>query len=363
MSKTTPQALIDLRALQANYALLRQKAPGAETAAVVKANGYGLGIAAIGTALYQAGCRTFFTAHFNEALTLRAALADGQIAVLHGLHPTEFAEAAARNITPVIPSLLALAEWSDFCRTQDRPLPTIIHLDTGMSRLGLGDDELERLLAAPDLLAPLRLDYWLSHFCSSEEPENPLNAAQAKRFSAALKRLPKAKASLSNSSGIFLGRDYHFDLSRPGAALYGINPTPAMPNPMQPVVTLQAPILQVRTVKAGDTVGYNQTFRFDHHGKVATIAMGYADGYLRSLHNIGMVRIGEYDVPIIARISMDLITLDVTDIPDRVAHPGALAILIGPHRNVDQIAMEAGTNAYEILTRLGARVQRVYLNE
>lgn len=354
-------ARINLQALQYNYQLLRTKAAKAETTAVVKANGYGLGIAAVGKALYDAGCRTFFTAHFSEALTLRPVVKDSAIAVLHGLHPAEFAEAARHTITPVLQSLSMVERWAEFGFTRNQPLPAMIQLDTGMNRLGLSDDEQQHLIAKPEILTGLQLTHWLSHFCSSEERDNPFNAEQKRRFDALLRQLPPAKASLSNSSGIFLGKDYHYDLVRPGVALYGANPTLELPNQMHPVLELYAPILQVRDVKAGDTVGYNQTYRFDRPGKVATIALGYADGYPRTLSNRGEARIGSFSAPIRGRISMDLITLEVTDIPESVAHPGALACLIGPHRPIDQIASEAGTIAYEILTGLGTRVQRIYL--
>lgn len=363
MFQTASQALIDLNALKANYAILRGRAKNSEVAGVVKANGYGLGSTKIGQSLFEAGCRTFFTAHFSEALRLRAELTDCHIAVLHGLHKMEFAEAVAHKIIPVVQSYAALLEWTDFCRARGEKLPTIIQLDTGMNRLGLGVNEQDLLVARPELLEPVELKYWLSHFCSAEEATNPFNVEQAKRFAGLLAKLPPAKASLCNSSGIFLDQKLHYDLVRPGVALYGANPTPDAPNPMQPVLTLQSPILQVRTVRRGDTVGYNQTYRFEKEGKVATIALGYADGYSRALNNKGIARINDFDAPIIGRISMDLITLDVTDIPDTVAHTGAMAVMIGSHRTIDQVASEAQTIAYEILTSLGTRLERIYINE
>jgi alanine racemase len=357
---SAPLIRINLAALRDNFNFLQSRTRTAQTAAVVKANGYGLGIVPVGQTLYAAGCRTFFTAHFSEALALRAAVKDCVIAVLHGLHPTEFAEAAAHDITPVLQSLEMIERWADFGFTRNQPLPAMIQLDTGMNRLGLGADEQQRLIAKPEILTGMHVTHWLSHFCSSEERDNAFNTEQKHRFDVLRKQLPPARASLYNSSGIFLDPDYHYDLVRPGVALYGANPTPGQPNPMQPVVELQTPILQVRHVQAGDTVGYNQTYRFDRPGKIATIPLGYADGYPRTLSNRGEARIGTFSAPIRGRVSMDLLTLDVTDIPDSVAHPGALACLIGPHRPIDQIASEAGTIAYEILTGLGTRVQRIY---
>jgi alanine racemase len=355
-----PHALIDLQALAENYRVLCARARPAVVGAAVKANAYGLGLVPVARTLFAGGCRTFFVAYLGEALALRAALPHATIAVLHGLEPGEFAEARARRIIPVINRLETLGAWRSRARQSGAALPAFVHLDTGMNRLGLSPEEQDRLAADPGLLDGLAIRGWISHLACSDEAHHPKTPEQLSAFRAILKRLPPAPASLATSSGIFRGPEYLLDLVRPGAALYGINPTPDRPNPMRAVVTLCAPILQVRPVDTAMTVGYGATHVLPGRGRVATVALGYADGYPRSLGGRGQAVIGDHRVPVIGRISMDLVTLDVTAVPDEVAHPGAMVEFIGPHAPVDEVATAAGTIGYEILTALGPRVARVY---
>ena len=229
-----------------------------------------------------------------------------------------------------------------------------------MSRLGLPPYELEQLAKKPERLDGINIAYLMSHLACATELENPLNASHLDSFKNYLKKLPAAQASFCGSSAIFLGPEYHFDLARPGAALYGINPLPGRPNPMRQVIRLQGKILQVRDVDTPQTVGYGATHRITRNGKIATAAVGYADGFFRSLGNRGFGYMGEIQVPIVGRVSMDLITLDVTDVPEHLLHPGSLIDLIGPHCDVDIVAENADTIGYEVLTALGSRYQRVY---
>ena len=200
----------------------------------------------------------------------------------------------------------------------------------------------------------------MSHLACADTPEHPLNARQRDSFRAALAILPKAPVSFANSSGIYLGADYWGDLARPGAALYGVAPVPGQPNPMRGVVRLDGKILQVRQIDSGSTVGYGASHRAVGRERIATVAVGYADGFMRSLGNRGSGYIGAQRVPIVGRVSMDLITFDVSDVPELLARPGATIELIGPDHPIDAIAAEAGTIGYEILTALGARFARVY---
>ena len=357
---TTPYALIDLAAIAANYRLLTQKAGAARVGAAVKANGYGLGMTPVAQTLHEAGCALFFTAHFEEAAELRAKNRTAEIVVLHGLDKKSFKEARANNITPMLNHLDALQEWAAFAREKEATLPAMIHLDTGMNRLGLSPVEQAQLAENHALLNGIEVKAWASHFARADEFHNPMTTQQRDRFRAILSSLPRAPACLCNSSGIFWGPDFVQDIVRPGLALYGGNPTPHQKNPMQNVLRLCAPILQIRTVEEGMSVGYGATHLVTRKGKVATLALGYADGYHRAFSNKGTVRIGAFDAPLVGRISMDLITIDVTDVPENVAHVGAEVTLIGPHRTIDQAAQEAGTISYEILTSLGSRVERRY---
>jgi alanine racemase len=352
---------IDLDALAENYRRLCAELNGVPCAAVVKADGYGLGMTRVAPALFRAGARRFFVAQLGEAMTLREALPEAaEIYVFNGLAAGPVAEFQAQRVIPVLNSLGEVADWQAAAGQAERALPAALHVDTGMSRLGLPTNELDALAAEPERLDGIEVRYVMSHLACADTPEHPLNAAQLAEFRAARAGLPAAPASLANSSGIFLGAGYHFDLGRPGAALYGINPTPSRPNPMRQVVRLQGKILQVREIDAPRTVGYGAAHRAAEPTRVATVAVGYADGYLRSNSNRGSAWLGNQRVPVVGRISMDMITLDVTGAAPASAQPGAFVDLIGPELTADDVAETAGTVGYEILTALGQRYHRVY---
>jgi alanine racemase len=352
---------IDLGALAENYRRLCAELGSVPCAAVVKADGYGLGLTRVAPALFQAGARRFFVAQLGEAVALRGAVPEAaEILVLNGLAAGPAAEFRARRIVPVLNSLGEVDTWRAEARAAGNPLPAALHIDTGMSRLGLPRGELDTLAAEPGRLDGISLTHVMSHLACADTPRHPLNATQLAEFRAARARLPAAPASFANSSGIFLGADYHFDLARPGVALYGINPIPGRPNPMRQVVRLQGKILQLREIDAHRTVGYGASHRAAEPTRVATVAVGYADGYLRSLSNRGSAWLGNQRVPVVGRVSMDLITLDVTGVSPNSARPGALVDLIGPELTADHVAEAAGTIGYEILTSLGQRYHRVY---
>jgi len=343
---------IDCAAIAANWRLLRDRAAPGACGAAIKADAYGLGAGPVGRALRDAGCRHFFVAHLEEGLALRAALGPGpMIAVLNGFPPGADGAAA---LTPVLNGLPDLRAWAG------RAADAILHVDTGMARLGLDAAEVAALAADPAPLAGLGLRYVMTHLACADTPAHPMNAAQLARFRAIRAALPAAPASLANSSGLFLGAAFASDLARPGCALYGLNPTPGLPNPMRPVVRLTAPILQLREIPAGASVGYGATWVAARPSRIATVAAGYADGYLRSLSGRSFGSLAGRPVPLVGRVSMDLITFDVTDAPPPA--PGAAIELIGPDNTPDDIAARAGTIGYEILTSLGTRYARVHSN-
>ncbi|MFQ5959017.1 MAG: alanine racemase [Alphaproteobacteria bacterium] len=351
---------IDLGAVARNYQGLRERLGGARCAAVVKADAYGLGMAQVAPVLAKAGAETFFVATLDEALALRRDLADAEIAVLDGALPGTEAEFAANRVTPVLNDLGQIERWAALARERDG-LDAIVHIDTGMNRLGLPAYEARRLAAEPARLDGLNLRLVMSHLACAEERDNPMNAEQRAAFAAQRARLPAAPVSLANSSGIFLGPDYHFDLARPGVALYGVNPTPGRPNPMAEVVRLQAKIIQVRDVDTPQTVGYGAAHRVTAPGRIATVPVGYADGYLRALSNRAFAAVGDVRVAVVGRVSMDLVTLDVSSLPADQARPGATVDLVGGACPVDEVAGWAGTIGYEILTSLGRRYARRYV--
>lgn len=349
---------IDLAALRHNYSAIARHIAPTRAAAVVKADAYGLGASRVAPAFYDAGCRDFFVAHLGEAIALKPFLQpDATLYVLNGLQPgTE--EACARDgILPVLNSLEQIENWGALAARQGRKLPALLQLDTGMSRLGLSASEFERLLENFALLDNIDIKFVISHLASGDEPENAANARQLANMTALLVRLPKLPVAFANSGGSFLDKSYHFDLARPGVALYGVGPE----NEVVPVLTLSARVIQVRDIDKGAAVGYGGTYVAEGPMRVATIAVGYADGWFRSLSNKGSAFFGDTRLPIIGRVSMDSITLDVSALPEGTLKLGSLVELIGPHQRLEDVARDCDTIPYEILTALGNRYARVYV--
>lgn len=358
---------IDLGALVDNWRALSRRAAPARCAAVVKADAYGLGATPVVQALLQAGCREFFVALVDEGIRLRESLGelwphDARLHVLHGALPGAEGDCLAHGLVPVMNSEDQVARWQALARVEGRKLSAALQVDTGMARLGMAPAVLARLVARPDGLSGLSTTLVMSHLVSAEDPGNPVSRRQLELFRPWRERFPAAIGCLANSSGIFLGADYHFDLVRPGAALYGVAPVAGQPNPMKPVVRVQARMIQWREIAAGEAVGYNHTWRARRASRLATVSVGYADGYLRSSSNRSHLRFGGVVVPLVGRVSMDTVTVDVTDVDASSLAPGALFDVVDSEHDVNALAAEAGTNAYEILTSLGTRYQRQYVN-
>ncbi len=353
---------IDLGAIRANYRLLRSRIGSASCSAVLKSDAYGLGASRVAPVLYQEGCRHFFVAHIDEGIKLRPCLAlDAEIFVLHGAPPGAEADCTEHGLTPVLNSLQQIASWRAHAKTLGRTLSAIVQVDSGMSRMGLSPNELDAWLADPHFLDGIALRCVMSHLACADELDHPMNAQQLARFQAIRARLPHCPASLANSSGIFLSPDYHFDLVRPGAALYGIAPNARQK--MQSVVRLQGKVLQTRSIEAGDRVGYGGRYLASATTLVATVSVGYADGWLRSMSNVGLAIVDGIKIPLIGTVSMDSITFDASALaPERLA-PGSLVDLICPEQTVDAVASLAGTIGYEVLTSLKARFHRQYKDD
>jgi alanine racemase len=348
--------LIDLDALAANYRFMVREAGAAEVAPVVKADGYGLGAARIARRLWAEGARSFFTARLSEGEALRGALGpDPAIYVLDGCPEGAAARLAGADLTPVLNSLGQVEAWSGYARSQNRSLPAALHIDTGMNRLGLRADEIQD----EDFPPALQLDLLVSHLACADESEHPLNGVQKERFAEAARRFPSVRRSFANTAGVFLGEPYHMDQARPGIGLYGGGPGGRPDARLQTVATLLAPILQLREVQPGETVGYGATFSPEAPLRIAVAAAGYADGILRSEGPRGYGWLAGARCPFLGRISMDLIALDVTACPS--ARAGDEVELLGPNVLLDDAAAAAGTLAYELLVRLGTRAERIYL--
>lgn len=353
--------IIDLGAVTANHDTFRRMiGVSCDIAGVVKANAYGTGMDRIAPALFQKGSRRFFVATPDEAFALRTLLPLAEIAVLGGGIPQAMDEFIDAHIEPVLNSLYDIALWRDAARRRDKTLPAIIHLDTGMNRLGLAPDEAETLIRDPALLRGLDVIIVMSHFACADEKFHPMTDTQYERFRAFATHFPQAKKSLANSSGVFRSKDFHYDMVRPGMAMYGLNPTPETANPMKPVVSLEARILQTRHVKTGDTIGYSATHAFKGAGLTATVGLGYADGFHRAHSGKAKLFWKGVACPLVGRVSMDLVTVDLSNLKGQLPQPGDWLEVLGPHQNADQLADMAGTIGYEVLTNLGRRYQRIY---
>ncbi len=356
---------INLDALRNNWAELNKVTGKAECAGVIKADAYGLGLEDIVRALRDAGCRTFFVATLTEAQRVRMVQPGAAIYVLDGLLPGAAAHYAGFDLRPCLGSLAEIREWAAYCQATGKRLRAAVNIDTGMNRLGLPGYEVDQLAAERGLFDQFEMALVMSHLACADDPLHPMNAHQKAIFDKERAKLPPAPASLANSGGVFLGHDYHYDLVRPGIALYGGRALEGAQNPMRWVVQLQARILQVRIVEAGAPVGYGATFKTDRETKIATIACGYADGFLRAISRVGQTSgavgfVGAHPVPIIGRVSMDLITVDVTAVPGHLAQRGAWVEVLGARTTIDDLTDRAGTIGYELLTRLGKRVHRIY---
>lgn len=351
---------IDLDALADNWADLARQAASAETAAVVKADGYGIGLEAAGAALARAGCKTFFVALPSEGIRLRASLPGVVIYVLDGLIEGSAKAYGDADLRPVLNSWEEVEEWAAF---KERGVATgsALHVDTGMNRLGLSLHEALDLARRADLLRAIGPTLIMSHLASADSPADPFNLRQLALFSEIRAEFPDLPASLANSAGILLGEDFHFDLVRPGIALYGASPVAA---PLRTVVTAEARVLSVREVEEGDTIGYGASERVERPSRIAILAAGYADGYHRRAGSSNerkgaQVRIRGRAAPLVGRISMDLMAVDVTDI--RAVARGDWAELFGQNVPIDDVARAAGTIGYELLTGLGRRFARKYV--
>ncbi|SNY93846.1 alanine racemase [Cohaesibacter sp. ES.047] len=362
---------IDLGALEINYADLVEKSGEAECSAVIKADAYGTGLEEAAKTLWQAGCRTFFVAHPQEGARARSTLPDATLYALNGLVGDDTDATMSyyhtHRVRPVLGCYEEIDLWSRYCRSIGEALPCGLHFDTGMNRLGLSKKAAHKLSDAwttqPPPFTPTLI---MSHLACADDPHHPLNSTLLDRFRAIRALFPDIPASLANSAGVFLGPDYHFDLTRPGIALYGGLATSNRPNPMQTVVTLNSRVLSTRHVPKGQSVSYGASEVTKRDSRLAIINMGYADGYLRTGSSSdkrkgARVYIEGYEAPIIGRVTMDLTIIDVTDIPEDAVKRGSWVELFGPHMPIDEVAAIAGTIGYELLTSLGLRSLRRYL--
>ncbi|XUY27666.1 alanine racemase [Agrobacterium sp. rho-8.1] len=365
--------MVDLAALADNWRDMAKRSGKARASAVVKADAYGMGIEDCGATLYHAGARDFFVATVAEGATLRPHAPEARIFVLSGIWPGQEAQVFNNDLVPVVASEEQLSFWMSLMAERgDHPFA--LHVDTGFNRLGLPLED--ALYLADDPTRPASFDpvLVLSHLACADTPSSPMNKAQLESFRRVSAAFEGIESSLSASAGIFLGADYHFDLTRPGIALYGGEAVNDMANPMRPVAKAEARILQIRDAGEGQTVSYGGTFRLTRASRLAIASVGYADGYHRSLSGSGIPLrkmgyggtygfINGYQVPVAGRVTMDLTIFDVTDVPASAIRAGDYIELFGPNVPVDEVARLGGTIGYEMLTGLGLRYERQYLIE
>jgi alanine racemase len=355
---------INLGAIAANWKKLASMTVPVECAAVVKADAYGCGLEPVARKLVEAGCRTFFVADLAEGRRLRAVAPNCDIYLLNGIMPGTAPAVADARLRPVINSATELAEWDSFVAAKSWRGGAALHVDTGMRRLGVSPEE--AIAIAPRLQSEHHgLTLLMSHLACADTPDHPLNDKQIRLFRDIRINYRGVASSLANSSGIFIGSTVHCDLVRPGIALYGSNPIPGRNNPMRPVVELKGRIIQVRAIDRGDTVGYGASFSAARPSRLATVAVGYADGYLRAAgaakgKSAANVIVSGKVCPIAGRVTMDLIAVDVTDLPEGTVRRGDFATLIGDGIDVDDLGAAMGTVGYEVLTHLGRRYHRIY---
>lgn len=357
-----PTLTVNLGAIVSNWQLLKSRFSGRECGAVVKADAYGLGAVAVTRALEAAGCHTFFVATLPEALALRAVFPDIRLVVFHGVGEGEEFTCVSHRIIPALATRAQIARWAPVA-AQHVDAASILHIDTGMARLGLQPDDFFALLTEqPTLAEDVRASAVMSHLACASEPHHASNALQLNIMQRVRAALPALPISLCNSGGIFLPDDFHFDLARPGCSLYGIAPQDEGKNPMHQVASWMAPILQIRTLKADQAVGYGATQTLKKGTRIATIASGYADGYLRMLTGAAVAYLGDYAVPLTGRVTMDMLSFDVSAVPETALQAATHLELLGDKNGirVDELAAKAGTIGYEVFTRIGARVRRIY---
>lgn len=353
---------IDLSALKRNYQRIAATVAPGRAAAVVKADAYGLGAERVSLALYDEGCRDFFVAQYGEAVALRPVLArDAEIYVLNGLQPGSETDCVVRGITPVLNSFEQVARWRAAATLSGRRLPALLQFDTGMSRLGMSVEEAESLAADAQLLEGIDVRYIMSHLACADEAEDAHNALQAEQMRRISDIFPGIPVSFGNSAGSFLGEQFRGALVRPGIALYGGRPTDILDRPMEPVVKIEGAVIQTRTIPAGTAVGYSATYVATEERRLASISLGYADGILRSLSSKGAFIYQGNRLPIVGRVSMDSTIVDITDLPEGALKLGTRVEFIGRNQTLEDVAEQAGTISWEVLTSIGSRYFRQYI--
>lgn len=347
---------IDREAIAHNYRTLKQQLTHSTCGAVLKADAYGFGLKDVAPVLSHEGCQHFFVAHIEEGMALRNVLKDSVIYVLSGILPRTESYFIEHTLTPILNDYDMVTRWATEAQQQGQRLPCALHIDTGMRRNGFDRVDVEKLLTNRDVLKELDVHFTMSHLVTSQSPQDPLNTQQKAAFDSIRQQLPLVKASLSDTGGIYLGPAFHYDFIRPGKGLFGLYPHPSL----QTCLRFLGRVLQVRTAHKGESVGYSATHTLTRESKLATIGVGFADGYGLRLSNNAFVAFGPFKAPVVGRISMDYTVVDVTDVPESLCPVGSWAELVNQDITLDELAQTIGTHSRELTTGFRARVTRVY---
>jgi alanine racemase len=352
---------INLSRIQKNYLVTTKKLKkGVTTAVVVKANAYGLGMKEVSKTLYEGGCRDFCVAYVEEAFALRKVCDDASIIIFNGLQHNEIEIVSSNKFIPVLNDLYQIELWNKWGKKSGQKLPGIIHVDTGMGRLGLTESNFERIAHDPKYTEYIDIKYLMSHLSCADTPLSLDNERQLKLMMKYSHMMPNVKVTFANSAGVYLGYDYQFDHVRPGCAIYGVNPIPSWPTPVQQVATLMGEVVQIRTIEHDQTISYQGRYRAHKGDKIATVLCGYADGYHRALSNNSFAFYDGMRLPVVGNVTMDMIMLDVSSVPETKLEHMNYVELLGDNITVDELAFRARTIGYEVLTSLGNRFERIY---
>ncbi len=354
---------VDLSKIQKNYKTYQEQVAPAKTSTVLKADAYGLGVGKIFLALLEVDCQDFFVATLGEGIFLRNLSKKGNIYILNGIKYDEIEAFAECNLVPVLNDLAQINIWNDFAKKQNQKFSAILHIETGLNRQAISFLEVKKIAKTTrKILSNIDVLYVIGHLACANQIDNVRNKEQLNRFKEIIKLLPNYKYSLVNSSGIFLGKEYHFDLVRPGAGLFGINPTPYFKaNPMEQVFNLMSKVIHIKKIEEDGMVGYGNICPVAKNMVLATVPIGYADGYLRSLSNKSYVYIKNKSVPVLGYVSMDMIMIDISSFKKNEIKIGDEVEIIGENVKLSQLASRAETISYEIIASLGHRCRRNYL--
>jgi alanine racemase len=352
---------ISTRSILQNYRTLQTHVPKSICAAVLKADAYGFGIKEIAPLLYQNGCRHYFVAHIDEGLFLRNILKDASIFVLSGILPETEEFFIQSSLIPILTDFGMVEKWVAASKKHGQKLPCGLHMDTGMHRSGFDQSDVTKLLESFHLIDSLEVTCVMSHLVSSHAANDPLNNQQKNLFDQFRQHFPHVKASLADTGGIYLDPSFHYDIVRPGKGLFGLFSPPSSATPLIPCLKVLGRILQIRSAHKGDSVGYGATHILDRDSKLATLGVGFADGYDRRLSNQAFVEIQDFQAPVVGRISMDYTVVDVTDVPESLCYVGGWVELVNETITLDTLAHLTGTISREFSTGFGKRFHRIYV--